>query len=126
MDFSQLNRNKFNKIDWGIDTECFTFCKLSDLYKNKIDKKHLVKGVFFMRSKFGLQVVVILPDEKKLVTLPTTENDMFSGLLENKDFVDSVKSKGFLFEVRKYKSKTYNKDCYSVNYYNKEQEQELY
>lgn len=117
-DFKSLNKHKFNKIDWGIDTKKFIYAKLSELYERAPKEKYIVKGFFFIKSQYGLQCVAMLADKKLLVALPQSENETISELLNNTDFVSAVKNGDLSITIRQYKSKTYKKMCYAVEYEN--------
>lgn len=117
-DFNTLNKQKYNKIEWNIDTKDFSYAKTSELYNKAPSEKYIVKGLFFMKGVFGLQVVAIIPDRKILVTLPKSENETISELLNNSDFVSAVKNGDLSISLRQYESKTYHKKCYAVEYQN--------
>ena len=50
MDFTKLNKNTFEKIEWNVDTNGFTFKKLSDFYNMGV-KTVRVFGFFFTKSE---------------------------------------------------------------------------
>ena len=89
MDFTKLNKNTFEKIEWNIDTENFGFKKISDFYPTT--KTVTAFGFFFVKSEnYGLQPVAILKD--CLLNLPTHKRDIISEMLKNSDAVNAIKN----------------------------------
>ena len=114
MDFTKLNKNTFEKIEWTIDTENFVFKKISDFYPNT--KTVTAFGFFFVKSEnYGLQPVAILKD--CLLNLPTHKRDIISEMLKNPDAVNAIKNGECSLTFRQYKSK-YNKICYDFDFVN--------
>ena len=112
MNFTQLNKNNFQKIEWGVDTKNFVFKKIKDLY----EETNVVQvfGFFFVKSKnYGLQPVAILED--CLLNLPTHKRDVISELLKNPIAVNAIKNGECGLKFREYKSK-YNKVCYDFDF----------
>ena len=115
MDFTKLNKNTFEKIEWNVKTDGFTFHKLSDFYNQGI-KTIQVFGFFFTKSEnYGLQPVAIAKD--CLVNLPTHKKDVVSDMLKNADCVSAIKNGDCSLKLREYKSK-YNKTCYDFDFVN--------
>ena len=115
MDFTKLNKNTFEKIEWNVDTSGFTFKKLSDFYNQGI-KTIQVFGFFFTKSEnYGLQPIAIAKD--CLVNLPTHKKDVVSDMLKNADCVNAIKNGECSLKLREYKSK-YNKTCYDFDFIN--------
>ena len=114
MDFTQFNKNTFEKIEWGVDTNGFVFKKIKDIYEetNVIQ----VFGFFFVKSEnYGLQPVAILKD--CLLNLPTHKRDIISKMLKNPDAVNAIKNGECSLKLREYKSK-YGKTCYDFDFIN--------
>ena len=114
MNFTQFNKNNFEKIEWGVDTNGFVFKKIKDIY----DEKNVVQvfGFFFVKSEnYGLQPVAILKD--CLLNLPTHKRDIISEMLKNPDAVNAIKNGECSLTFRQYKSK-YNKLCYDFDFVN--------
>ena len=112
MDFTQFNKNTFEKIEWGVDTNGFVFKKIKDIYEetNVIQ----VFGFFFVKSEnYGLQPVAILKD--CLLNLPTHKRDIISKMLKNPDAVNAIKNGECSLKLREYRSK-YNKTCYDFDF----------
>lgn len=115
MNFTQYNKNTFEKIEWNVNTKDFTFKKLSDFYNQGI-KAIQVFGFFFTKSEnFGLQPIAITHD--CLVNLPTHKKDIISDMLKNADCVNAIKNGECSLKLREYKSK-YNKTCYDFDFIN--------
>ena len=114
MNFTQFNKNTFEKIEWGVDTNGFVFKKIKDIYEetNVIQ----VFGFFFVKSEnYGLQPVAILKD--CLLNLPTHKRDIISKMLKNPDAVNAIKNGECSLKLREYKSK-YGKTCYDFDFIN--------
>ena len=115
MNFTQFNKNNFEKIEWNVNTKDFTFKKLSDFYNQGI-KTIQIFGFFFVKSEnYGLQPVAILRD--CLLNLPTHKKDIISEMLKNADCVKAIKNGECSLTFRQYKSK-YNKICYDFDFIN--------
>ena len=113
MNFTQYNKNTFEKIEWNVNTEGFTFKKLADFFKSGV-KTIQVFGFFFTKSEnFGLQPIAITKD--CLVNLPTHKRDIISDMLKNADCVNAIKNGECSLMLREYKSK-YNKVCYDFDF----------
>lgn len=113
MNFTQFNKNTFEKIEWNVNTKGFTFKKLSDFYRNDI-KTIQVFGFFFTKSEnYGLQPVAILKD--CLLNLPSHKKDVISEMLKNADCVNAIKKGECSLKLRGYKSK-YGKVCYDFDF----------
>ena len=103
MDFTKLNKNNFEKIEWNVNTNGFTFKKLSDFYNQGI-KIVPVFGFFFTKSEeYGLQPVAIAKD--CLINLPKHKKDTISDMLKNADCVNAIKNGECSLKLREYKSK---------------------
>ena len=114
MNFTQFNKNTFEKIEWGVDTNGFVFKKINDIY----EETNVVQvfGFFFVKSEnYGLQPVAILKD--CLLNLPTHKRDIISEMLKKPDAVNAIKNGECSLTFRQYKSK-YNKICYDFDFVN--------
>lgn len=113
MNFTQFNKNTFEKIEWNVNTKGFTFRKLSDFYNQGV-KTIQVFGFFFTKSEnYGLQPVAIT--KNCLVNLPTYKKDVISEMLKNVDCVNAIKNGECSLKLREYKSK-YGKVCYDFDF----------
>lgn len=114
MDFTKVNKNQFEKIEWGVDTKDFVFKKIKDIY----EETNVVQvfGFFFTKSEnYGLQPNAILKD--CLLNLPSHQKDTISELLKNKEAVEAIKRGECSLKFRQYQSK-YNKLCYEIEFIN--------
>lgn len=115
MNFTQYNKNNFEKIEWNVKTDNFSFKKIGNLFDKGVTKVQ-VFGFFFTKSEnYGLQPIAILKD--CLLNLPTHKRDIISEMLKNKEVVESIKKGECGLTFRQYKSK-YNKDCFDVDFCN--------
>ena len=115
MDFTKLNKNTFEKIEWNVDTKDFTFKKLSDFYNMGV-KTVRVFGFFFTKSEeYGLQPVAIA--RNCFINLPKHKKDTISDMLKNADCVSAIKNGDCSLKLREYKSK-YGKTCYDFDFIN--------
>ena len=113
MNFTQYNKNSFEKIEWNVNTKDFTFKKLSDFFGQGV-KIIQVFGFFFTKSEnYGLQPIAITKD--CLVYLPTHKRDIISDMLKNPECVSAIKNGECSLKLREYKSK-YNKMCYDFDF----------
>ena len=117
MNFTQFNKNKnnFEKIEWGVKTDNFSFKKIVDLFDEGV-RNVQVFGFFFIKSEnYGLQPIAILKD--CLLNLPTHKRDIISEMLKNPDAVNAIKNGECGLTFRPYKSK-YKKECFDVEFHN--------
>ena len=115
MNFTQFNKNTFDKIEWTKKTDGFKFKKLSDFFKAG-QKIVAVYGFFFTRSEnYGLQPIAIA--DADLINLPSHKKDIISDMLKNPECVEAIKNGERSLKIREYKSK-YNKVCYDVDFVN--------
>lgn len=113
MNFTQYNKNSFEKIEWNVNTKDFTFKKLSDFFGQGV-RTIQVFGFFFTKSEnYGLQPIAITKD--CLVNLPTHKRDIISDMLKNPECVSAIKNGECSLKLREYKSK-YNKMCYDFDF----------
>ena len=115
MNFTQFNRNNFEKIEWNVNTEGFAFKKLADFYNSGI-RMIQVFGFFFTKSdEYGLQPIAITKD--CLLNLPVHKKDVVSDMLKNDECVSAIKNGECCLKLREYKSR-YNKVCYDFDFIN--------
>src|SRR5574344_373041 len=113
MNFSQYNKNTFEKIEWKVNTNDFSFKKLSDFYSQDVNTIQ-VFGFFFIKSEnYGLQPIAITKD--CFVNLPTHKTDIISDMLKNVDCVNAIRNGECSLKVREYNSK-YHKVCYDFDF----------
>lgn len=113
MNFTNYNKNQFEKIEWSKKTEGFSFKKIKDLYNEGV-KRVQVFGFFFTKSEnYGLQPNAILAD--CILNLPTHQKDTISEMLKDKECVKAINNGECSLEFREYQSK-YNKTCYEISF----------
>ncbi len=115
MDFSKFNKSQYDKIDWGKNTEGFSFKKISDLVsegKNDV----VCYGFFFTKSdNYGLSPVAILSD--CLLNIPTHLREAVEEILKDTEAVSEIKAGKLSLHFRDYTSKRYgNKKCWTVDF----------
>ena len=115
MDFTKLNKNTFEKIEWNVDTKDFTFKKLSDFYNYGVTAVRVFGFFFTKSSEYGLQPVAIA--RNCLINLPKHKKDVISDMLKNADCVNAIKNGECSLKIREYKSK-YGKTCYDFDFIN--------
>lgn len=117
MNFTKYNKGNFEKIEWAVKTDGFSFKKIQDLFSEGVEKVQ-VFGFFFIKSKqFGLQPIAILND--CLLNLPTHKADVVKEMLADKECVDAIRKGECSLKFRKYDSK-FNKECYDADFFNTE------
>lgn len=113
MDFTKYNKNNFEKIEWNVKTDNFSFKKIGDLFYEGVTKVQ-VFGFFFIKSEnYGLQPIAILED--CLLNLPTHKVDVIKEMLADHESVNAIRNGECSLKIRKYRSK-YNKDCFDVDF----------
>lgn len=117
MNFTKFNKSQFEKIDWGRNTEGFSFRKINDLV-NEGKNDVTCYGFFFTKSEnYGLQPNAILAD--CLLNLPTHLKDSVESILNDKEAVEEIKKGGLALHFRQYESKRFgNKKCWGVDFRN--------
>ena len=114
MDFTKLNKNHFDKIEWKKKTVGFSFKKIRDIFEDTDTVQ--VFGFFFTKSdNFGLQPIAICDDF--LLNLPTHLRDTISEMLKDKETVKAIDNGECTLKFRQYDSK-YNKKCFAVEFIN--------
>ena len=108
--------SKYNK---GVKKFDFTneenapFISLGELYNADMVKPVELKGVYInSKSKFGEQAVAII--DGFYVNLPKHMVETVKEMLTDEEFVHGVNAGNVYFDVEKYYSEKYNKDCYSA------------
>lgn len=97
--------DRWNKggIDWGVDTESFTYVKLEECYNPQAKDKAFVIDGYYMNSKGRYpHGVIINAASKALVDLPSHMNETVKGMLEDPETIQTVKSKKLGFTIYDY------------------------
>lgn len=109
---------KFNKSNFGIDTNGFNYVKLADIYADKKeggDKKvHAVNGLFVRKNELGDSPVIIDGEMKRFVNLPSHMGDNIREILADPEAVEAIKSGKVGYTIYEYSS--HNKQCYSITW----------
>jgi hypothetical protein len=109
--------NKGNKNPFKFDIKDYVFTSLKELYNAKPNEVHSLDGFYFTRSKFGVKVVVVMSDVKKLVDMPIYLTKMFNDIVNDTDAVNDIKSGKVGFIVRKYES--HGRNCHTITFTDK-------
>lgn len=111
-----MNFNQFNKVNkFDIDTKDFKFIKLAELEKDtSYNGIYPIKGMFTMTSKFGKQGIFIT--DKALVNIPNHMTETIEQILTEPELIDKINKGIVFFEIYKYDSKTYKKECYGIKF----------
>lgn len=117
---SFAKRHKVGGVDWGINTEDFSYFKLQDLYEmNGEEEEYTLKGVFINKNKdpkqlkeYGPSVVGILDD--KLVNLPNHMLEEVEDILKSEEDINDIKEGNARFTIRTYES--HGKTCYGIDW----------
>lgn len=106
---------KANKFTYQMP-ENAGFYSLKDVYAN--DKNALplkLRGLYInTKSKFGKQAIALT--DNYYVTLPNHLICVVEDMLKDDDFINAVNSSLVYFDIEKYYSKRYNKECYNVTW----------
>lgn len=110
--------NKYNKNGrvFSIDTEGWTdYVGLSDLYEKDKEAVYPVHGFYINRkSKFGPRPTLI--SDGYFVNLPSHMLDDVVDIMGDPEAVADIEAGKVGFKVRTYTSKTYNKECFGVEF----------
>lgn len=110
------NAEKYNKqarlFDYQMP-ENAPFYSLKDLYTSENTLPVRLRGLYInTKSKFGKQAIAFTDDY--YVTLPNHLIEVVEDMLKDIEFVKQVNSGLVFFDVEKYYSKRYQKECYNV------------
>lgn len=109
-----------NSVDFGVNTENFSYAKLGDLYANEggSETTHELSGIYIHKSQLAEQPIAIQANKKRLVNLPSHLTETVRKFLGDAETVAQIKSGGAAFKIYEYASKQGRK-CYSVNFVDK-------
>lgn len=108
--------SKHNKggVNWGINTDGFTYKSLEDLYKASADVIYILRGIYInRRSRYGDAPVAIL--DKCFVNLPQHLLQTAEEMLADDDTIADIKAGRAGFEVETYTSRE-GRLCYGVHW----------
>ena len=106
--------NKGNENPFKFDLKGYEFTNLKELYNADPNKVHALYGFYFTRGKFGVKVVVVMSDVKKLVDMPIYLTKVFNDIVNNTDAVNDIKNGKVGFIVRKYES--HGRNCHTISF----------
>lgn len=109
--------NKGNVNPFELDLKGYTFTSLKELYNADKSKVHSINGLYFTRGKFGVHVVIVMNDLKKLVDMPVNLTNLFNDIVRDDDAVKDIKGGKVGIKIRKYES--HNKECYTISFIDK-------
>lgn len=112
--FAELNGGG---IDWGINTEDFSYKKIQDL---DLSKQYVVKGMFINRNKtekelkeYGASVVLILDD--CLLSIPNHNENAVQSILDDPEKIAAVRA-GKCVIGNFYTYESHGKICYGFKW----------
>lgn len=113
MDFESLNKRKFS-----VNTDGFGYASLADLFNNNgADMVYIVRAIYInTKGKFGDAPVIAT--DKEFVNLPKNCLSICNTILASPEAIQAINNGECGVKIRPYHSKTYNKDCYGVDFVN--------
>lgn len=109
--------SKHNKgsIDWGVDTNGFTFTSRQEAYKAKPEAIHTVKGLYInTKGNFGDHPVAIC--DGYFVDLPENLLEDVKEILKSEEDISEIKAGKVGFKVEEYQSEKFKKTCYGIKW----------
>lgn len=106
---------------FDVNTEGLSYRSLADLYNQYgEDYVYRVRAIFInKKNKFGdtpILCVSIENEEKFLIDLPKHTLDVCNTILDSPEAVEAINGGECGIKIHTYYSKSYNKDCFSVNF----------
>lgn len=93
------NNENNNRVNFGIDTNGYTFIALKELPLNAIIR---VNGLFIYKGKYGYTPVIINQKDELLITLPLHRFKKVSEILNNNEMVEKIKNNEIIIIVDDY------------------------
>lgn len=109
--------SKYNRTTFDVDTNGYTFTKLSTLYNAQSKDGYIIDGVYCHTSPFGESAIFVVSDEKWLVNLPQHFIPTVKKLLEDTEAVEAIRNRKLGFTVYEYEAR--GQKCYSVRLFDK-------
>lgn len=110
--------SKFNKATFGIDTTCFQYTKLADIFNSENeggkDVIHNINGLYVHKSQLGDRPVIIDEKNKRLVNLPSHTAETVREILADDEAVQTIKDGKVGYTIYEYES--HGKKCYSISF----------
>lgn len=118
-DFTSLNKEFTSPFNYEIG-ENAKYLKPSEL---KEDEVYVMRSIFInTKSKFGEHPVCIIEadneDKGFYVSLPAHLTKIAKTILENDDAIEAINNRKCGIKARKFYSKTYNREGFSVDFVN--------
>lgn len=112
---------RYNKVDFQIDTTGFNYVSLSELYNDKKngggDVIRSIDGLFISKSTFGDAPVFIDVEAKQMVNIPTHMTSIVRDILQDAEAIEMIKAGKVGYTIYEYVS--HGKKCYSVSFIDK-------
>lgn len=110
--------NKFQAVDWNIDTEKHEYKKLGELFTAN-ERRFVLRGVYTSKKgKFGETPYAIT--DKYIITLPKSQLESVKAIRDDDDMVTAVKKGECSIAIHEYYSTQYDKTCYDITFENTE------
>lgn len=105
--------SKFN-----IDTTGYTFKTCKELVEDQgLEKVYQIAALYInTKGKFDDHPVVVIPELKALLDLPSHMTEEVREILNNENDVDDINSGLVGIQLEEYVSKTYNRKCIGIKW----------
>ena len=118
-DFTSLNKEYSSPFTYELG-ENAKYLKPSDLEEEKV---YIMRSIFINhKGKFGEHPVCIVEadneDKGFYISLPAHLTKVAKAILENDEAIEAINERKCGVKARKYYSKTYNKEGYTVDFVN--------
>ena len=108
-------RHNKGGIDWGVNTEGFTFISRATAYEENADSVHTLKGLYInTKGNFGDHPVAIC--DGYMMDLPENLLEDVKEILKNEAEIEEIKSGVVGFKVEEYQSEKFKKTCYGIRW----------
>lgn len=111
-----MSLTKYNKgSKFSINTEGFSFVKLSELFNGDPSKVYVIRGVYLFNTKYGLSPCLALDD--RMVNLPShTVNDI-NNMINDPEAVSQIEAGKGGFKIRTYDDSKHGRGlCYGIEW----------
>ena len=108
---------KHNKgaIDWGVNTEGYSYISRAEAYKEKPEAVHTVKGLYInTKGNFGDHPVAIC--DGYFIDLPENLLDDVKAILKDEEDINNIKAGKVGFKIEEYQSEKFKKTCYGIRW----------
>lgn len=112
---SFATKHKKGGIDWGVNSEGYSFYKREDLYKENADTAHTLKGLYLnKKSNFGIHPVAIC--DGYFVDLPDYMNDEIKAILADETDIADIKAGKVGFKINTFTDEKFKRTCYGIEW----------